>query len=171
MLINRSPIQLPVYPWLKLIEFFLMFRSPAFGAHLRRSPRHVLGGEHVAETLKGKGSSLACGLPPPNTRREDGCGTAQGRSSADLRPPPKPAARSRLIIGDFGPSDSALAAARGWRLRRAGAARHAARYASRDLCSGGAPRRYSPSRGSRRVNGNTRNSPCEKRVGTRLSLQ
>src|SRR5262249_22277901 len=60
-------------------------------------------------------------------RREDGCGTAQGRSSADLRPPPKPAARSRLIIGDFGPSDSARAAARGWRLRRAGAARHAAR--------------------------------------------
>src|SRR5256886_15835007 len=53
--------------------------------------------------------------------------------------------RSRLIIGDFGPSDSALAAARGWRLRRPAADRHAARCASRDLCSGGAPRRYPPS--------------------------
>src|SRR5215470_12302605 len=95
------------------------------------------GGRLIAETLR-EGSSLACGLPPPNTRREDGCGTAQGRSSADLRPPPKPAARSRLIIGDFGPSDSALAAARGWRLRRAGAARHAARYAS-GTCARAAP--------------------------------
>jgi hypothetical protein len=55
--------------------------------------------------------------------------------------------RSRLIIGEFGPSDSALAAARGGRLRRTAADRHAARYASRDLCSGGAPRRYTPSLG------------------------
>ena len=39
-------------------------------------------------------------------------------------------------IGDHGPSDSALAAARGWRLRRPAADRHAARCASRDLCSG-----------------------------------
>src|ERR1700704_4998922 len=53
--------------------------------------------------------------------------------------------RSRLLIGDFGPSDSALAASSGWRLRRTVADRHAARCASRDLCSGGAPRRYSPS--------------------------
>ena len=53
--------------------------------------------------------------------------------------PPKPAARSRLVIGDFGPSDSALAAARGWRLRRPAADRHAARCASRDLCSGARP--------------------------------
>ena len=39
-------------------------------------------------------------------------------------------------IGDHGPSDSALAASSGWRLRRPAADRHAARYASRDLCSG-----------------------------------
>ena len=91
-----------------------------------------------------KGSSLAGGLPPPNTRREEGRITAQGQSSLH-NSPPKPAARSRLIIGDFGPSDSALAASSGWRLRRPAADRHAARCASRDLCSGGAPRRYPPS--------------------------
>ena len=69
---------------------------------------------------------------------------AQGQSSLH-NTPSKPAARSRLIIGDFGPSDSALAASSGWRLRRPAADRHAARCASRDLCSGGAPRRYPPS--------------------------
>src|SRR5262249_1543503 len=51
-------------------------------------------------------------------------------------------------FGDHGPSDSALAASSAWRLRRPGADRHAARCASRDLCSGGAPRRYSPSIGA-----------------------
>src|SRR5215475_3133384 len=50
-------------------------------------------------------------------------------------------------FGDHGPSDSALAASSAWRLRRPGADRHAARCASRDLCSGGAPRRYTPSDG------------------------
>jgi len=59
---------------------------------------------------------------------------------------PNPAACSRLIIGQLGPSDSALAAARGWRLCRPAADRHAARCASQALCSGGAPRRYPPSR-------------------------
>jgi hypothetical protein len=39
-------------------------------------------------------------------------------------------------FGDHGPSDSALAAARGWRLRRPAADWHAACCASRDLCSG-----------------------------------
>ena len=53
--------------------------------------------------------------------------------------------RSRPIMGKDGPSDSALAASSGWRLRRAAAERHAARCASRSLCSGGAPWRYSPS--------------------------
>ena len=52
--------------------------------------------------------------------------------------------RSRLSIGEDGPSDSALAAARDGRLRRPAAERHAARCASRVLCSGGAPWRYSP---------------------------
>src|SRR5262249_31237511 len=50
------------------------------------------------------------------------------------------------MIGKNGPSDSARAAARGGRLRRPAAARHAARCASRALCSGGAPRRYPPSK-------------------------
>jgi hypothetical protein len=39
-------------------------------------------------------------------------------------------------LGDHGPSDSALAASSVWRLRRPAADRHAARCASRDLCSG-----------------------------------
>jgi hypothetical protein len=71
--------------------------------------------------------------------------TAQGQSSLNDSPP-KPAARSRLTKGNFGPSDSALAASSGWRLRRPAADWHAARYASRDLCSGGATRRYPPSK-------------------------
>src|SRR5262249_49426721 len=50
-------------------------------------------------------------------------------------------------FGDHGPSDSALAAFSGWRLCRPAAERPAARCASRDLCSGGAPRRYPPSYG------------------------
>ena len=63
-------------------------------------------------------------------------------------PPQDTQTRSRPIMGKDGPSDSALAAARGWRLRRTAADRHAARCASRALCSGGAPRRYSPSPGA-----------------------
>src|SRR5262249_5315487 len=74
----------------------------------------------------------------------------KGGAVLTFAPPPNPAARSRLIIGDFGPSDSALAASSGWRLRRPAADRHAARCASRDLCSGGAPRRYPPPPGSPR---------------------
>src|SRR5262249_16001564 len=73
--------------------------------------------------------------------------------------PPKPAARSRLIIGHFGSSDSALAASSGWRLRRTAADRHATRCASRNLCSGGAPRRYPPSLVRRRVELPDRASP------------
>src|SRR3989454_10409416 len=61
--------------------------------------------------------------------------------------------RSRPLTGETGPSDSALAAARGWRLRRPAADRHAARCASRDLCSGGAPRRYPPSKVEMKKNG------------------
>src|SRR5262249_53938589 len=84
--------------------------------------------------------------PPHPPTREEKPAVLQHRGRSVLKTrPPKPAARSRLIIGDFGPSDSALAAARGWRLRRTAADRHAARCASRDLCSGGAPRRYPPS--------------------------
>src|SRR5262249_34198155 len=74
--------------------------------------------------------------------------------------PPKPAARSRLIIGHFGSSDSALAASSGWRLRRTAADRHATRCASRNLCSGGAPRRYPPSEEAKRVSASV--SSCLK---------
>src|SRR5215813_11262642 len=49
--------------------------------------------------------------------------------------PPRPGSLAPNI-GDHGPSDSALAAASGWRQSRPAAARHAARCASRDLCSG-----------------------------------
>src|SRR5262245_53931019 len=54
------------------------------------------------------------------------------------RPTPTQA-RSRLVKGEDGPSDSALAAARGGRLRRPAADRHAARCASQALCSGVRP--------------------------------
>src|SRR6185369_12087882 len=51
------------------------------------------------------------------------------------RPPPRPGSLAPNL-GDHGPSDSALAAASDWRLRQPAADRHAARCASRDLCSG-----------------------------------
>ena len=61
------------------------------------------------------------------------------RSPAPHYPrPPRPGSLAPNI-GDHGPSDSALAAARGWRLRRPAADQHAARCASRDLCSGARP--------------------------------
>src|SRR6476646_3864242 len=63
-------------------------------------------------------SSLACPQLPPD----------------DLRP-----GSLAPNIGDHGPSDSALAAASGWRRCRPAADRHAARCASRDLCSGARP--------------------------------
>ena len=63
-----------------------------------------------------QGSSLACGHPTNTEERpvvlQDGVGSMVKPST------PKPAARSRLIRGDFGPSDSALAASSGGRLSR-----------------------------------------------------
>src|SRR3954447_17801673 len=51
-----------------------------------------------------------------------------------IKPPPQDTqTRSRLSIGEDGPSDSALAASRGGRLRRPAAERHAARCASREI--------------------------------------
>src|SRR6185503_6203825 len=50
-------------------------------------------------------------------------------------PPPRPGSLAPNL-GDHGPSDSALAASSDWRLRQPAADRHAARCASRDLCSG-----------------------------------
>ena len=69
----------------------------------------------LSKRLSLPGSSLACPQLPPDHLRP-----------GSLAP----------TIGDHGPSDSALAAASAWRLRRPGADRHAARCASRDLCSG-----------------------------------
>src|SRR3979409_2575115 len=71
--------------------------------------------------------------------RKEACRVAAQEQLVIHTRPPKPAARSRLLIGEFGPSDSALAAARGWRLRRPAADRDAARCASRCLCSGARP--------------------------------
>ena len=71
--------------------------------------------------------------------------------------------RSRLIIGENGPSDSALAASSGWRLCRPAAERHAARCASRALCSGGAPWRYPPSKGD--------SSICCKKIKNIVTVQ
>ena len=50
-----------------------------------------------------------------------------------MAPPQDTQPRSRLSIGEDGPSDAAQAAARGWRLRRPAADRHAARCASREI--------------------------------------
>src|ERR1041384_1736929 len=58
------------------------------------------------------------------------------RSPAPNYPkPPRPGSLAPNV-GDPGPSDSALAAASGWRLHRLAADRPAVRCASRDLCSG-----------------------------------
>src|SRR5918911_1659029 len=80
------------------------------GGPLGTSPREV-------PLFATKRSSLACPLLPR---------------------PPRPGSLAPNI-GDHGPSDSALAAASGWRRRRPAAERHAARCASRDLCSGARP--------------------------------
>src|SRR5215475_5390765 len=86
-----------------------------------------------------KGSSLAAASPLRASKERLVVLQRKGGAVLTILSPPKPAARSRLIIGDFGPSDSALAAASGGRLRRPAADRHAARCASRDLCSGVRP--------------------------------
>src|SRR4051795_3792407 len=88
-----------------------------------------------------QGSSLICVHPTRSARAQN---KAEGGGN-EMAPPKDTQTRSRLSIGEDGPSDSALAAARDGRLRRPAAERHAARCASRVLCSGGAPRRYSPS--------------------------
>src|SRR5262245_57419012 len=75
---------------------------------------------------------LAC-LRPPHQKE-------YGAQAGAVRQRPTPTqARSRLVKGEDGPSDSALAAARGGRLCRPAADRHAARCASRALCSGVRP--------------------------------
>src|SRR4051812_12702875 len=88
-----------------------------------------------------EGSSLICVHPTRSARAQN---KAEGGGN-EMAPHQDTQTRSRLSIGEDGPSDSALAAARDGRLRRPAAERHAARCASRVLCSGGAPWRYSPS--------------------------
>src|SRR3989449_3024833 len=53
--------------------------------------------------------------------------------------PPKHAARSRLLIGQNGPSDSALAAASGWRLLAAQPLTGTRRAALLETCARAAP--------------------------------
>jgi hypothetical protein len=78
-----------------------------------------------------KGSSLACVHP---TKRRSARAQNKVKDSKIRWPPPQDTQTpSRPIMGEDGPSDSALAAARGWRLRRAAADRHAARCASREI--------------------------------------
>ena len=68
---------------------------------------------------------------------EEMMGEPGGSLACPSLPPHHPSPGSLAPnIGDHGPSDSALAASSGWRLHRLAADRHAARYASRDLCSG-----------------------------------
>src|SRR3954462_3323337 len=88
-----------------------------------------------------KGSSLICVHPTRSARAQN---KAEGGGN-EMAPHQDTQTRSRLSRGEDGPSDSALAAARDGRLPRPAAKRHAARCASRVLCSGGAPWRYSPS--------------------------
>src|SRR3954453_18234710 len=88
-----------------------------------------------------EGSSLICVHPTRSARAQN---KAEGGGN-EMAPHQDTQTRSRLSIGEDGPSDSARAAARDGRLRRPAAERHAARCASRVLCSGGAPWRYSPS--------------------------
>src|SRR5262249_43497607 len=103
----------------------------------------IIGGNMAKVTYDREAHSLAASPPTPEERPV----ILQHWVRAVMKTlPPKPAARSRLIIGHFGSSDSALAASSGWRLRRTAADRHATRCASRNLCSGGAPRRYPPSK-------------------------
>src|SRR2546430_14693141 len=87
---------------------------------------------------------------PASAPRKESSAVAQHRAGEGVKTAHRQdtQTRSRLFIGQNGPSDSALAAARGWRLRRPAADRHAARCASRGPCSGGAPRRYTPSKES-----------------------
>src|SRR4051812_41342731 len=89
-----------------------------------------------------QGSSLICVHPTRSARAQT---KAEGGGN-ETAPHQDTKTRSRLSIGEDAPSDPALAAAPAGRLRRPAAERHAARCASRVLCSGGAPWRYSPSR-------------------------
>jgi hypothetical protein len=97
------------------------------------------------------GGSLACPSLPPHH--------------------PKPVLLAPTI-GDHGPSDSALAASSGWRLRRPAADRHAARCASRACARARATRRQAPSAVRAQLNSTCQghrplmeNGECEERAG------
>src|SRR5713226_5915463 len=94
------------------------------------------------EQLRRKGSSLACVHP---TRRSV---VSQHRAGEDVKKPaPQDTqTRSRLLIGQNGPSDSALAAASGWRLLAAQPLTGTLRAALLGACARACvPRRYTPS--------------------------
>src|SRR5256712_11431632 len=83
-----------------------------------------------------KGGSLACVRP---TRREECPGTAQGWEGMKQPAPQDTQTRSRLFIGQNGPSDSALAAASGWRLLAAQPLTGTRRAALLGTCARAAP--------------------------------
>src|SRR5256712_12589433 len=83
-----------------------------------------------------KGGSLACVRP---TRREECPGTAQGWEGMKQPAPQDTQTRSRLFIGENGPSDSALAAASGWRLLAAQPLTGTRRAALLGTCARAAP--------------------------------
>jgi hypothetical protein len=86
-----------------------------------------------------KGSSLACVRPTSMSV------VSQHRAGEGVKQtaPQDTPARSRLIIGENGPSDSALAAARGWRLLAAQPLTGTLRAALLGACARAcAPRRY-----------------------------
>ncbi len=77
--------------------------------------------------------------PPHQHQKRDLSCCSTGSDQSWTRSPPKPAARSRLIIGNFGPSDSALAAASGWRLFAAQPLTATLRAALLGTCARAAP--------------------------------
>src|SRR5947209_2174979 len=76
---------------------------------------------------------------PSTTTRREACRVAAQEQLSPKHSPPKPAARSRLLIGECGPSDSARAAARGWRLLAAQPLTGTRRAALLGTCARAAP--------------------------------
>src|SRR5713101_5322470 len=97
---------------------------------------------HGRASFQVKGSSLACVHP---TRMSV---VSQHRAGEDVKKPaPQDTqTRSRLLIGQNGPSDSALAASSGWRLLAAQPLTGTLRAALLGACARACvPRRYTPS--------------------------
>ncbi len=83
-------------------------------------------------------------LRPPH--KDECCVTAQGWRGREETRPQDTQTRSRLIIGQNGPPDSALAASSGWRLLAAQPLTGTRRAALLGACARACvPRRYTPS--------------------------